>query len=200
MLGKPDAPQKEQPKENKFGVYFGENISPEKQQEMLKEVKSNPERFKTVEYEGVSLLRVSAENLPNGRKEHYFIMAKPRNSGEEQIAGYRSVEFYPEEKRIVLEVIEVFPGDQSKEISAGNFRGQKIGERSILALVKFLNEQGMNGWEVVTTAINRGFAEKVFQKVFNATEEAGGWDMFRGKVQSLQKTEEALGMKKEKGG
>jgi len=200
ILSKPEAPEKEMPKEPNFEIYFGRQIQPEEQKKLLHEIKSNPEQFKAAEYGGVGLLRASVENLPDGKKEHYFIEAKPLESDREQIAGYRSVEFYPKEKRIVLEAIEVFSGSQPKEISTGNFRGQKIGERSMLALIKLFNEMGYEGWEILTTATNRGFAEKVFQKVFEAVEEAGGWDIFRGKVRSLQESENALGITKEKSG
>jgi len=200
ILSKPETPKKEEPKEPNFEIYFGKQIQPEEQKKLLKEIKSNPEQFKVAEYGGVGLLRASVENLPDGRKEHYFIEAGAQDSGEEQIAGYRSVEFYPKEKRIVLEAIEIFAGSQMKEISTGNFRGQKIGERSVIALVKLFNELGMNGWEVLTTATNRGFAEKVFQKVFEAVEESGGWDIFRGKVRTLEEAEKALNIKKEKSG
>lgn len=195
-LSRPEPPQKEQIKKPDLDKYFGRQIQPDEQKKLLEEIKSNPEKFEVAEYGGVSLLRASVENLPNGKKEHFFINAEPQDSDNKQITGYGSMEIYPEEKRIIIEAIEIFANSQPEEISAGNFRGQKIGKRSMLALIKFLNEQGMNGWEILTQATNRGFVTKIFQKVLEATEEAGGWDIFRGKVRTLGEVEKALNIKK----
>lgn len=176
-----------EPKAPNFDIYFGRQMPKEKQQETLKEIKENPDKFEKGEYEGVKLLLAGTDDIPDGRKEYYFVEAE-----KEEIAGYGTIEIYPEEKRILLEAIEVFEGTQPEELSEGDFRRQGIGKRSILAVVDMLNKSGMEGWEISAVATNRQFNEKIFKALFKAVEEAGGWDIFRGKVYSLKESVEVL--------
>lgn len=189
----PEAPPKPD-----FGKFVGTNMKREEQPKLIEEIKNNPKKFEVAEYKGVKMLLVNSQETRDGRREFYFIKALPKNSKEEQIVGYRTIEVFPKEKEIFLEAIEVFSGSQPKEISEGNFSGERIGERSVLALADHLNKQGMEGWDIKTIATNRKFAEKVLGPVFNAREQGGGWDEFQGKVRPLEDAIKSLEQSKQK--
>ncbi len=134
----------------------------------------------------LSLIQSKINQGKNSLDESYHILFIDPATGQENIVGSRRVIVSLGEKRIYLSDIEV----------DSQWHGRGIGTEATLALVDYLNQRGMTGWEVTTVATNRGFNEKIMSAVFSATEQPGGWDLFKGKVLPTIEARENLAARK----
>ncbi len=182
-----------------------------KAMEKVHETTNNQEAYTVAEHDGVRLLLVEIQPLKNqdgvataGRKEIFLLSTKNEETGTWEIAGTRTIIIDEDLKNVHLEHITVYSGEQSPEISSGNFQSRGVGVGSVMALVEYLNEpmkrgeiaeadtsaHSMQGWTASVDALNREFNKK-FKAVFNASE-PDSWDRMEGKVPTVAEAEQRL--------